>query len=35
MAIALAVQRGKFVYVYDENNHLLFFRAPVRGPMTG
>ena len=35
MAIATAVQRGAFVYVYDEKGRQLATIAAGIGPMTG
>jgi hypothetical protein len=35
MAIGNAVQRGRLVYVYDENNHQIFTQSAGSGPDDG
>ena len=35
MAIGNAVQRGDFVYVYDEKNHQIFSQPAGHGPQDG
>jgi hypothetical protein len=35
MAIANAVERGAFVYVYDENNRQIFTQSAGSGPDDG
>lgn len=35
MAIATAIQRGDYIYVYDERAHQLFWKPSGSGPQDG